>query len=334
MPFTESVKVMLYAKSGNRCAYPGCPISLVFTLKPQGAVVNHGKAAHIVAESRKGPRGRSKMSLAERNSYANGIVFCTNHHNDVVDKFPKQFTAPQLFRWKREHEKRYGPANPISLAKARVLETYAGFVDKWADLSFLAGWQFWTAPMLRVGAHFMGMPAYHSYIGLCSWLATRVWPKKLPALENAFGNFNRVASDLIFVFDKHAYAHGNILRTDRFYAVYVGKFIGQQPEAVERYEFHTALLADLTLELTRAANLICDRVRASVDADFRAEEGRLMVESSGWWSEPVTQRHVVEYRARDLQRYPYPGLEKFMKIREQRDAHFGSGVVKNYLEDE
>ncbi len=332
MPFSESVKVMLYARSGNRCAFPGCSIALVFTLKESGAVVNFGKAAHIVAESPKGPRGRSKMSLAERNSCENGIVFCTPHHTDVVDKFPERFTVQELVKWKRGHEKKYGNISSAIGKRAPLLSIYAEYTDKWVDLALLDGWLTWTAPMLRAGAHYMSFAVYYNYIELCSWLATRVWPGKLRALEKAFENFRHVASDLIFTFDKHADANGNVLRTHRFYDGYRGRHSHQLKKAIDQFEYHTALLEDLTLELTRAANLICDRVRESVDAQFRVEEGRLIVES-GIYPDLELHRHVVQYAARELKAHPYPGLEEFMKIREQRDLHFGRGVKKQYLRD-
>lgn len=332
MPFREAVKVMLYARSGNRCAFPGCPIPLVFTLKESRAVVNHGKAAHIVAESSNGPRGTSKMSIAERNSYENGIIFCTNHHSDVVDKFPEKFTVQELFKWKGEHEKKYGDISSAIGQRAQVLSTYAEYIDRWADLALLDGWRTWTAPMLRAGAYFMSLAVHDSYLELCSWLATRIWPGKLGALENAFENFRHVASDLIFTFDKHADAHGNVLRTEKFYDRYRSRHSRQWEEAFARYEYHVALLEDLILELTRAANLICDRVRESVDAQFRVEEGRLIVET-GMCADSGFRLYVVQYATRELKPRPYPGLEKFMKIREQRDLHSGRGVIRHYLRD-
>lgn len=40
MPFNEAVKVTLYARSGNRCAYPRCSVPLVFTLEKFHNVAN------------------------------------------------------------------------------------------------------------------------------------------------------------------------------------------------------------------------------------------------------------------------------------------------------
>jgi hypothetical protein len=330
MPFSESVKVMLYARSGNRCAYPGCPVTLVFTEKQAGAVVNFGRAAHIVAESPKGPRGRSPMSLAERNSYENGVVLCSPHHTDVVDSFPEKFPVRLLREWKKAHEKRYGNGTPSIGRASKYLPLYAEYIDRWAQLARIDGWRNWTGPMLRAGAWFMNPAVYESYIELCSWLANRIWPGKLRGLENAFHNFRRVATDLIFTFDKHAENDGRLIRTDKFYS---RSHHAKYSATLERFEYHVALLEDLILELTRAANLICDEVRTSVDAQFRLEEGRLMVES-GIYPDFGFRRHVPQYSAKERTVSPYPGLREFMKKRENRDNHFGSGVREDYFRED
>ncbi len=50
-------------------------------------------------------------------------------------------------------------------------------------------------------------------------------------------------------------------------------------QQVDAYESHVYLLQDLILELTRAANYICDRVRQFIDPTYRLREGVLIVQS-------------------------------------------------------
>ncbi len=332
MGFSESVKVMLYARSGNRCAFPGCPISLVFTLQDSKSTVNHGKAAHIVAESKSGPRGKSKMSVAERNSYSNGIILCSNHHSDVVDKFPEKYRVTQLRKWKADHEIKYAQISSSVSKQFHTKSIYAEYIDRWSELALLDGWYSWTAPILRAGSNCISQHVYFNYLELCSWLATRVWLGKFKHLEYAFWNFGRVASDLIFVFDKHSEAHGNMLCTDKFYRNCSPTDWTRRQALLKRFEFHVALVEDLVVELTRAGNLVCQRVRETVDGQFRVEQGLLLLES-GMYEDMSYRRHVVQYAKRELTKAPYPGLEKFMKIREKRDLHFGTGVVKAYLKE-
>jgi hypothetical protein len=57
----------LLLESGGICAFPGCRRPLVSADEPEesGAVI--ADVAHIVAESREGPRGGEPLSEEERN---------------------------------------------------------------------------------------------------------------------------------------------------------------------------------------------------------------------------------------------------------------------------
>jgi hypothetical protein len=326
MPFSESVKVMLYACSGNRCAYPRCGTRLVFTLHGS-TVVNHGKAAHIVAESPHGPRGKSKLSAKERNSYENGVVFCSNHHNDVVDKFPAKFPIETLRKWKKQHEEIFGKPSGATSKKIQILTMYADCIDKWNQMAALDRWEVWTHPLLRGGSQCISESAFYNLQELCKWLGNRIWPRKLLLLENSLENFSLVANDFAAVFDKHSDLNGRMICTDKYY-----RRRAQRETALAEFKFHTTLVEDLVLELTRAANLVCQRVRETFDANFRLDEGRL-VAKSGPYTDGSNHLHLAEYRSRELKKkYPYPGLESFLKIRTFRDTHFGEGMRQGYIE--
>jgi hypothetical protein len=143
-------------------------------------------------------------------------------------------------------------------------------------------------------------------------------------------NFGQVASDFLFIFDRHSEAHGNMLCTEKFYKQVPHRRWAEQQNAISEFQFHVRLVEDLTLELTRAANLVCQRVRETIDADFRREEGRLMVET-GMYDDMSYRRHVVGYKRNEQVRRPYPGVAKFMKIRSKRDLHLGVGSNPKYL---
>jgi hypothetical protein len=329
MPFSEAVKMMLYARSGNRCAHPHCNIPLVFALGNKKGTVNHGKAAHIVAESKSGPRGKNTLSRVERNAVENGIILCTNHHTDVVDKFPKKFSITQLRTWKSRREAECSAFSAESSKTFQINATYAEYVDRWSELASLDWWYSWTAPLLRSGNNCFSLAVYHRYIELCSWLASRVWPGKFRKLEDSFENFRRVAVDFILVFERHSEARRNMVCTERFYRDLAPTKWKLRRRALRSYEFHTALVEDLLVELTRAANLVCQRVRETLDAQFRLDEGHLVIES-GIYEDVSFRRHIVRYSKKEATRRPYPGLLEFMKMRSKRDLHFGKGVRKDY----
>lgn len=76
----EKETKILFARSGNLCAFPGCEQSLVEPgAEGEEAVV--GEMAHIVAEKRRGPRGVDEISEEERNRHGNLVLLCATHTN-------------------------------------------------------------------------------------------------------------------------------------------------------------------------------------------------------------------------------------------------------------
>jgi hypothetical protein len=100
LPVAESK--LLYGRSRGQCAFPGCGAELV--LEADGKAVNVGLAAHIVAASRQGPRGREPVDEIERDKRAsNRILLCHTHHT-LVDSLPHIYTVALLRQMKLEHE--------------------------------------------------------------------------------------------------------------------------------------------------------------------------------------------------------------------------------------
>jgi hypothetical protein len=96
---TQSGVKRLFAKSGNRCAFPGCRLDIV-----QGETII-GQICHIRAQSPSGPRYDPQQSAAERHDYPNLILLCANHHI-IVDGDPDIYTVEALVEVKAAHEQR------------------------------------------------------------------------------------------------------------------------------------------------------------------------------------------------------------------------------------
>jgi hypothetical protein len=329
MAFPEKVRIMLFGRSGNRCAFPGCVAPLVFRLTDSAAFVNVGEAAHIVAEQKDGPRGYDELPLADRNQFHNGIVLCSSHHT-TIDSSPEEFPIQLLKQWKAQHDATYGSS--VDQTKIRDEELYGEYIDQWVSGAHVGTWTGWTQNLLLEGGQSIEEKVFDDIQTICVWLFQRYWPNRYPSLENALTNFRSVWRDLQLVMMKHAVPYGKFMRTEKFYKVY--RRVLQRERKLKEYEFHTRLVDDLTLELTRAANLVCDRVRESLDATFRVREGALMVRS-GMYENVDYIVHRVEYRAHErLLGSPYPGLQEFMAKRAERDWKFGEGVRPNYLAEE
>ena len=127
-PPDKEWKIVL-ARSGGVCAFPGCGESLTKPGTDQDEAAFIGEVAHIVSDSRQGPRGDVELSDEDRDKHPNLVLFCQNCH-DRVDKQPRTFSVPVLNRIKEQHENRIaalaspaGPVDGVELKQERILSS-------------------------------------------------------------------------------------------------------------------------------------------------------------------------------------------------------------------
>jgi hypothetical protein len=107
--YTSLTLKRLYGKSGNCCAYPKCTEELIY---------EHGNVSdicHIQALNPEGPRYNNSSDITDkdRNSEANLILLCKNHHHIIDQKGTDGswlFSTEQLKAMKRNHEQRFAEA--------------------------------------------------------------------------------------------------------------------------------------------------------------------------------------------------------------------------------
>ena len=92
----------LFAKSGNRCAFPECR---EIVAEDDDHIKVH--ICHIKASSPGGPRYDATQSAKARNDVANLILLCPNHHNEI-DGRPQFYTVEALYEMKKAAEDSYG----------------------------------------------------------------------------------------------------------------------------------------------------------------------------------------------------------------------------------
>ena len=97
VPTSKTMK-SLFARSGNRCAFPDCYVPLV----EENDIVT-GEVCHIKARNARGPRHDPSQTDEERNDSANLILLCARHHK-IVDDDPVACSAPVLCAMKKERE--------------------------------------------------------------------------------------------------------------------------------------------------------------------------------------------------------------------------------------
>jgi len=312
---------MLWGRAANRCAI--CHRELVLDASETDDESIIGDACHIVGEKPAGPRGDSLLTPEQRDKYANLILLCKIHHKQIDDQ-PNTYPVEKLQEVKASHEKWVRESlEEFDTAKQRDDEIYAGYIDEWANVADLENWRGWSSSMLGPYPK-MKTERVNQLDDMRRWILSRIWPKRYEELEAVFGNFRFVLDDFIETFREHASPlhGGETLITESFYKKEWDPL--NYPRLLRDFHFHVDLVHDLMLELTRAANYICDKVRQDILPSYRLNEGVVLADSGPYaFLDFIT--HRVEYRGNERTLYPYSGLEQFKITRKSRDYHFGEG---------
>lgn len=100
--FTQKTKDKLKDRVAGLCSNPNHKVSTQ-AAKGNELVNNMGKAAHIAAANKGGPRFDERMTNLERKHIKNGIWLCGNCH-DMVDNDPDKYTKVLLLTWRAAAE--------------------------------------------------------------------------------------------------------------------------------------------------------------------------------------------------------------------------------------
>lgn len=288
-----------------------------------------------------GPRGKSILTIDQRNKYDNLILLCRNHHK-LIDDQEDKYTIEILKEYKTVHEKWVKQNLSQDLVKQREDEVYASYVDKFIELAEIDIWKAWTSHIFGGGHPTIYKSTLEKLRKLIEFILSRVWYKRYPELERAFYNFKNISNDFLSVFEKYSETHEKdkdtpeqdpnetMVWTRKFY-----KIDEWNPELYEKlgdkYDYHCFLVEDLVLEMTRAANHLFDMVRKYLFPNFRLEEGVLLIEIGPFMD--FSWRTVrTEYKEEEIPLL-YQGLRNFMEERKNRSYYRGEGVSEDYFPD-
>lgn len=100
--YSQKTLKVLFALSGNQCAYPGCENPVVVPTTEASGVHVSSQICHIYSLN---SDSRSQEGLTERelNAPENLILLCPTHH-DIIDGQHESYPPNLLKRWKQEHE--------------------------------------------------------------------------------------------------------------------------------------------------------------------------------------------------------------------------------------
>lgn len=110
----------LFMLSGGVCAFPDCGKRLIEPGTEADDAAILAETAHIVADSRQGPRGKSEMSDEDRDKHTNLVLVCGDHHK-IFDSQPRTYSVPVLRQMKADHEGRIRRAVAPDALEAKPL---------------------------------------------------------------------------------------------------------------------------------------------------------------------------------------------------------------------
>lgn len=322
MGISVKTRKMLWGKAASRCSIPECRRELVMDATETDDPSIVGEECHIVARENDGPRGESELSKEGRDVYDNLVLMCNVHHK-LIDDQPNHYTVEILKGIKAEHQDWVRTTLSIDELKIQNELIYSTYIDEWSNLVDLDNWTAWTSYLLSSGQPSMSKQKLDKLEELQNWIFTRIMPNQYIDLENAFENFRRVLCDFIIIFEEHAVENNGILSTEKFYKIERWDS-DLYSKLHQQFMFHVDLVEDLIVELTRAANYLCDQVRKYILSDFRMDKGILYI-VSGPDMGLTFRSYKVSYSAEMKTGIPYNNLEAFKRDRAQRDIHFGVG---------
>ncbi|WP_433861039.1 hypothetical protein [Pseudomonas thivervalensis] len=124
-PLTSTLRA-LFARSGNRCAFPGCTAHLINEKNQFVAQVCHIEAAEVGGE-----RYNSKQSDEQRRHYDNLILLCYPHHIETDDTY--LYPPSRLVDFKLRHEASH-TQNPFKIDESLLFKVKHEMEEYWRKI--------------------------------------------------------------------------------------------------------------------------------------------------------------------------------------------------------
>jgi len=178
---------ILWAKAAGKCSMPDCRKPLIADASSELASksVVIGENCHIVAHSKRGPRGASKLTDEDRNRYPNLILLCANHHT-IVDQDRDAWPIELLHQIKADHE--LWVETQLTLSdQSRAERLYSELINAATSNLLLARWD-------SVSDHAVRGLLLGKFVEGVGWFGElifrTVWPGENPGLEEALRNLD------------------------------------------------------------------------------------------------------------------------------------------------
>lgn len=123
-PSTATIK-KLFLLSGNTCAFPNCPMSLID--EESSTVI--AEMCHIKAKNAGGKRYDASQTNQERDAFENLILMCPIHHT-VIDSDEESYTVERLQQIKKNHELKASTSTRQESLERLVEDYFRSIIEK------------------------------------------------------------------------------------------------------------------------------------------------------------------------------------------------------------
>ena len=153
MAISNRDRKLLWARSGNCCAFPGCRCELTQDAESGDSSFPVGVEAHIVGRTPNSPRGEHPLPLEDRDRCENLVLLCPTHHT-IIDNDVGTYTVERLHEIKQDHEQwvreKLGPQGPPTISLANLPVTSPDLFGRERELQILD--QAWQDPQTNIVA--------------------------------------------------------------------------------------------------------------------------------------------------------------------------------------
>lgn len=264
---------ILWGKAASRCAMPSCREELVVkTNSKDSGNLLIGENCHIVAQKINGPRGKSLLTLKERDRYPNLILLCRNHHT-IIDEDPDSWPIEKLYQIKHDHE--LWVSNLLTEPSDQRFKLYGEIVNFASEAFLFESWDHFSdhATRLILRSDFVS----NSDI-FCGRIHRIVWPGIFPELEAAIENLAARVNAYVRHFMTRSEPYGeDFYREDKTW-----KRQGYSPERwneeVARSDQWQQLSTQLLFNVIMALNEFADYVREHLNTNFMIHQGKFVMQ--------------------------------------------------------
>lgn len=263
---------LLWGRAANRCAI--CRVELAQDAKSVTASFTLGEQAHIVGEKEDAARGKSPLTLGERNSYHNLILLCPNHHTEI-DKNEADWPVEKLHYIKSAHElwvrETLGDSADVKLLAKQVAVT--SIIDAAVELCRLEEWKAWASHALSAEPYWQGdLP--DMIFEFRQRVAAAIWPDEYQELRRATTTLAVLLHTAATTFMEHSYYESGSYLPFKFYKS--GGLNPNYDRDLQRYEQWLNECWRFMKDATKAANWFADVVRRDINPMFFAERGKFI----------------------------------------------------------